>query len=225
MKGAKLVFVTMLQVIVFFAVFAAFIFLPAGTICFWQGWAFFAAFCIPTLLITIYFLFKDPALIGRRIKSGETRTEQKIFQTISGVVFFTGLLVIPGLDYRFSWSSVPCIMTIMADAFVLLGFLIVFFVFKTNSYTSATIGVSEGQKVITTGLYSVVRHPMYLGAVLILLFMPLALDSLWALIPAFFICVFVVFRLLDEEKVLLRDLDGYQEYCQKTRYHLIPLIW
>jgi len=225
MKDNNLVFKTILQVGVFFIIFAVFIFLPAGTLNFWQGWVFFAVFCISTLLITMYFLVKDPALIGRRIKSGEKRTDQKIFQSISGFVFFVGLLAIPGIDYRFSWSNVPDVIVVLSDIFVLLGFTIVFLVFNANSYTSATVEVSEGQKVISTGVYSIVRHPMYLGAVLILIFMPLALDSLWALIPALFICVFVVLRLLDEEKLLLTELDGYKEYCEKTRYHLIPFIW
>lgn len=225
MKNSNLMLKTMLQVIVFFAVFGVFIFLPAGTLRFWQGWIFFIVFCISTLFITVYFLFKDPALIERRIKSGETRKVQKIFQSISGFIFFVGLLAMPGLDYRFSWSSVPDIIVILSNVFVLLGFIIVFLVFKINSYTSATIEVSEGQKVISSGVYSIVRNPMYLGALLILVFMPLALDSLWALIPAFIIGVFVVLRLLDEEKALLEDLDGYKEYCEKTRYHLIPYIW
>jgi len=225
MKNMKLAIATMLQVLVFFVVFAGFIFLPAGTLRFWYGWAFFAVFCASTLLITVYFLVKDPALIGRRIKSGETRKEQKVFQAISGSVFFLGLLVVPGLDYRFSLSHVPLWITILADVFILLGFAIVFLVFNTNSYTSATIEVSEGQKVVSTGVYALVRHPMYLGAVLILLSMPLALGSLWALIPAVFICGFVVLRLLNEEKVLLEELDGYKEYCEKTRYHLVPFIW
>ena len=225
MKDIILTIKTMLKVVAFFLVFAVFIFLPAGTFNFWNGWTFFAVFCISTLLITIYFLFKDPALIRRRIKSGETRKEQKILQSISGFIFFVGLLVIPGLDFRFSWSSVPDVVIILSDIFVLIGFIIVFLVFRTNSYTSAIIEVSKGQKVISTGVYSIVRHPMYLGAVLILIFTPLALNSLWALIPALFICVFVVLRLLDEEKVLLNELDGYKEYCEKTRYHLIPFIW
>lgn len=182
-------------------------------------------FCISTLFITVYFLAKDPALIERRIQTSETRKAQKIIQSISGSLFFVGLLAIPGLDYRFSWSSVPDILVILADVFVLLGFVIVFLVFKVNSYTSATIAVSAGQKVISTGVYSIVRNPMYFGAVLILIFMPLALDSFWALLPALLICVFVVLRLLDEEKLLLKDLDGYKEYCEKTRYHLIPYVW
>ena len=224
-KNTNLAAQTALQVIVFFIVFALFIFIPAGTVAFWQGWGFFAVFCASTVLITVYFIKKDPALISRRISPNETRKQQKIFQSISGAVFFIGLLVIPGLDFRFSWSGVPAIIVVISDIIVLLGFIIVYFVFKTNSYTSAAIGVDKGQKVISTGVYSVVRHPMYLGAVLILIFMPLALDSLWGLIPALFICVFVVLRLLDEEKLLLKELDGYEEYCKKTRYHLIPYIW
>jgi len=225
MHKAKLAVKTMLLVIVFFAIFALFIFLPAGTLVFWQGWVFYAVFFISTLFITVYFLIKDPQLIERRVKANETRKAQKLFQSISGVVFFVGLLIIPGLDYRFSWSSVPDFVVSVSNALVLLGFLVVFFVFKSNSYTSATIGVSQGQKVVSTGVYSVVRHPMYAGAILILIFMPLSLDSLWGLIPAFFISIFVVLRLLDEEKVLMNELDGYKEYCEKTRYHLIPYIW
>ena len=225
MKDTKLAVKTMLQVLVFFVVFAVLIFLPAGTLRFWQGWVFFAVFCASTLYITIYFLVRDPDLIGRRVKTGETRKEQKIFQTISGTVFFIGLLVIPGLDFRFSWSSVPVPLTLVSDALVLLGFVIVFLVFRTNSFTSATIEVSENQKVIDTGVYAVVRHPMYMGAVLILIFSPLALDSFWALIPGLCICVFVVLRLLDEEKFLSVELDGYKAYCEKTRYRLIPYIW
>jgi len=225
MKDMKLAMITMLQVVVFFVVFAICIFLSAGTLNFWYGWAFFAVFCVSTLLITVYFLVKDPALIGRRIKSGESRKKQKVLQSLSGLLFFAGLLVLPGLDYRFSWSSVPDVIVILSDVFVLVGFIIVFLVFRANTYTSATIEVSEGQETISTGVYSLVRHPMYLGAVLVLIFMPLALNSLWALIPALFICVFVVFRLLDEEKVLLKELGGYKEYCEKIRYHLIPFIW
>jgi protein-S-isoprenylcysteine O-methyltransferase Ste14 len=225
MKSGALALKTMCQVVIFFIVFAALIFLPAGTLNFWQGWVFFALFCGSTLFITLYFLVKDPALIGRRIKTGEPRKKQKVYQSIAGFIFFVGLLVIPGADCRFSWSSVPDAIVILSNIFVLSGFVMVFLVFKTNSYTSATIEVSKGQKVISTGVYSIVRNPMYFGAVLILVFMPLALDSLWALLPSLLICVFVVLRLLDEEKVLLKDLEGYREYCEKIRYRLIPYIW
>lgn len=225
LKDIKLWVKTMFSVIVFFVIFGLFIFLPAGALAFWQGWVFFFVFFASTFFITVYFLIKDPALIERRINANEKREKQKIFQSISGFVFFVGLLLIPGLDNRFSWSNVPEYVVIISDALVLLGFVIVFFVFKSNSYTSAIIEVSQGQKLISTGVYSVVRHPMYLGAVLILIFMPLALNSFWGLIPGLFISFFVVLRLLDEEKVLLNELDGYKDYCNKIRYHLIPYIW
>lgn len=161
----------------------------------------------------------------RRSKAEEKEKNQKIFQTISGSLFFIGLLMIPSLDYRFNWSNVPTYIVLLSNFIVLLGFLIVFFVFKENTYTSAIIEVAENQKVITTGPYKLARHPMYSGAVLVILFTPLALGSWWGLIPAIFITIFVIFRLLDEEKVLLKELQGYDVYCQKTRYHLIPFIW
>jgi protein-S-isoprenylcysteine O-methyltransferase Ste14 len=224
-KNRALAVKTMLRVVVFFGVFAVFIFVPAGTLNFWQGWVFFAVFCVSTLFITSYFLVKDPALIARRIKTGETRTKQIILQSIAGFTFFTGLLVIPGLDHRFSWSGVPVVVAVLSNVFVLLGFGIVFLVFKTNSYTSATIEVSKEQTVVSTGVYAIVRNPMYFGAVLTLVFMPLALDSLWAFLPSSLVCLLVVLRLLDEEKLLLKDLDGYKAYCEKTRYRLIPYIW
>lgn len=168
---------------------------------------------------------RDPELIERRSKVEEKEKEQKIFQTISGVLFFIGLLMIPGLDHRYSWSSVSIRVVVFSDIIVLLGFLFVFFVFKENTYTSAIIEVTENQKVISTGPYAIVRHPMYTGAMMIILFTPLALGSWWGLIPAICISIFVVLRLLNEEKVLLKELQGYEDYCQKTRYHLIPFIW
>lgn len=139
---------------------------------------------------------RDPELIERRSNAKEKEKEQKMFQTISGVTFFVGLLVLPGLDYRFGWSNIPLFIVLIADVVILLGFSIVFLVFKENSYTSAIIEVSENQKVISTGPYASIS-----------------------------IIIFIVLRLLNEEKVLLKDLKGYEEYCKKTRYHLIPHIW
>ena len=133
--------------------------------------------------------------------------------------------MIPSLDYRFNWSNVPIYLVLFSDFIVLLGFLIVFFVFNENTYTSAIIEVAENQKVITTRTYKLVRHPMYSEAVMIILFTPLALGPLWELTPVIFITIVVILRLLDEEKVLLKELQGYDIYCQKVRYHLIPFIW
>ncbi|PQP86072.1 hypothetical protein CPT76_33385 [Paenibacillus sp. AR247] len=215
-----------LKLIVFFIIIFLFLFLPSGSwFGFWEAWIYFIVFFAPTLIITAYFMKRDPELMERRSKAEEKEKNQKIFQTISGSLFFIGLLMIPSLDYRFNWSNVPTYIVLLSNFIVLLGFLIVFFVFKENTYTSAIIEVAENQKVITTGPYKLARHPMYSGAVLVILFTPLALGSWWGLIPAIFITIFVIFRLLDEEKVLLKELQGYDVYCQKTRYHLIPFIW
>ncbi|MCR8630144.1 methyltransferase family protein [Paenibacillus radicis (ex Xue et al. 2023)] len=220
MLKKKIYFRTLLFSIVFFI----FLFLPAGSFNFWEAWIYFVIFLGSTFIINGYFLKRDPELIERRSNAKEKEKEQKIFQTISGISF-VGLLVLPSLDYRFGWSNVPLFILFVADVIVLLGFSIVFFVFKENSYTSAIIEVKENQKVITTGPYALVRHPMYTGAIFIILFTPLALGSIWAVIPSITIIIFIVLRLLNEEKVLLKELKGYEEYCKKTRYHLIPFIW
>lgn len=214
-----------MRTILFAIVFFAFLFLPAGSLHFSEAWIYFAIFFGSTMYINRYFLKRDPELIERRVHAKEVEKEQKIFQSISGAIFFIGLLVLPGLDYRFSWSDVPFYLVFVADFFVLLGFIIVFLVFKENSFTSAIIEVSENQQVISTGPYALVRHPMYTGAISIILFTPLALGSIWALIPAILIIIFIVLRLLNEEKILLKELAGYEDYCKKIRYHLIPFIW
>ncbi|MCC0643160.1 MULTISPECIES: methyltransferase family protein [unclassified Clostridioides] len=151
--------------------------------------------------------------------------QQILGQSIAGFLFLFGLLGVPALDNRFAWSSIPLILTIISDVLILIGFIIVFFVFRYNSFTSKVITVMSNQKVITDGPYSVVRHPMYLGAILIILFTPLALNSWWGMIAAITLCIIIVFRILDEEKLLSAELDGYKEYCQKTKYRIIPYIW
>ena len=213
------------RTILFSIVFFTFLFLPAGSFNFCEAWIYFAIFFGSTFFINGYFLKRDPELIERRLNTKEKEKEQKIFQTISGGTFFVGLLVLPGLDYRFSWSDVPLYIVLVADIIILIGFFIVFLVFKENSFTSAIIEVSENQNVISTGPYALVRHPMYTGAIFIILFTPLALGSIWALIPSISIIIFIVLRLLNEEKILLKELNGYDKYCKKIRYHLIPHIW
>jgi protein-S-isoprenylcysteine O-methyltransferase Ste14 len=194
---------------------------------FWEAWAFLSVFFFPVLFITLYFLRKDPKLIERRLRVGpvaEKRMSQKLIQSIASLFFILSFLV-PGFDHRFHWSLVPTILVIAADGILLLGFFIVFFVFKENSYTSAVVEVGTDQKVICTGPYAVVRHPMYSGALLLFFFMPISLGSWWALLLALPMFVVIVLRLLDEEKFLLRSLAGYGEYCQNVRYRLIPRIW
>jgi protein-S-isoprenylcysteine O-methyltransferase Ste14 len=203
------------------------LFVPAWSVDFWQAWVFLFIFSIAVVAITLYLLKNDPKLIEGRLKAGpyaEKEKNQKIIQTFASL-FFILLIVVPALDHRFHWSDVPIHFVLVGDIFVLLGFLIVFLVFKENSYAVGVIEVGKGQKVISTGPYAVVRHPMYSGALLMLCFVPLALGSWWGLIfifPMFFV---IVLRLLDEEKFLSKNLPGYKEYRQKTRYRLVPFVW
>ena len=200
------------------------LFLPAGTFDYWQAWLFILVLFIPVVFVLSYLLKRDPELLARRMKFKEKEVHQKLIIKISSFMFFIGFLI-PGFDYRFSWSSVPLWLVIAADIIILLSYLLVFLVFRENSYTSRIVEVAKGQKVISTGPYSVIRHPMYAGVMLMYLFMPVALGSYWALIVFVPTIGVIVFRALDEEKVLLKGLKGYREYCKKVRYRIIPGIW
>ncbi len=203
------------------------LFVPAWSVDFWQAWVFLFVFSIAVTAITLYFLKNDPKLIEGRLKAGpsaEKETTQKIIQAFASL-FFILLIVVPALDHRFHWSEVPIHFVLVGDIFVLLGLLIVFLVFKENSYAAGVIEVGKEQKVISTGPYAIVRHPMYTGALLMLCFVPLALGSWWGLVFVFPMFVVIVLRLLDEEKFLSKNLPGYKEYCQKTRYRLVPFVW
>jgi protein-S-isoprenylcysteine O-methyltransferase Ste14 len=218
--AARLILRTLISVIIV----AVFLFLPAGSLRYWQGWAFMALWFLPMLIASPYFLKHDPQLVERRLQTKEKSSEQKTIIRLAQPIVFANLLV-PGLDYRFGWSRVPLWLTILSGALVLAGYLITFWVMKENSFASRTVQVMEGQRVISTGPYRVVRHPMYFGAVLMLLFTPLALGSWWALPGFLLVGVLIVLRLLHEESVLSRELPGYSEYCERTRHRLIPLVW
>ncbi|MDO8726669.1 MAG: isoprenylcysteine carboxylmethyltransferase family protein [Candidatus Methanoperedens sp.] len=200
------------------------LFLPAGTLDYWQAWIYCAVLFIPVIFVVFYFLKKDPELLERRMRMKEKEEKQKTIIKI-GIILFSIGFIIPGLDYRYHWSNVPVPLVIAANAIVLAGYIIVFFVLRENSYASRIIEVEKGQKVITTGPYAIVRHPMYLGVLLMYLFTPIGLGSYWAIIFFLPLIPLIVVRLLNEEEVLLRELPGYKEYCQKTRYHLVPFIW
>ena len=203
---------------------AVFLFIPAGSLSYWQGWVFMAILFLPMLITSGYFLKRDPQLVERRLRTQEKISEQKTIIRWAQLVFFASLLI-PGLDYRFGWSRVPLWLTILSQLFVFVGYLITLWVMKENSFASRTVQVEEGQRVISTGPYRLVRHPMYFGAVLILLFMSPALGSWWAL-PGFLLAIpLIVLRLLNEEKMLCRDLPGYSDYCLRTRSRLLPLLW
>jgi protein-S-isoprenylcysteine O-methyltransferase Ste14 len=207
----------------------AMLFLPAGSVGFWQGWVFLGIIFIPMAFGSIYFYKRDPQLVERRLQSKEKIGEQKVIVRFASLIFF-GAFLLPGFDYRYGWSRrsfgpEPLWLMIMAQVVALAGYLMTYWVMDANSYASRTIRVEEGQKVISVGPYRIVRHPMYMGAVISMLFTPLALGSYWA-VPAFALIVpVIVLRILNEEKVLRQELAGYSEFCQRTRYRLFPFVW
>jgi protein-S-isoprenylcysteine O-methyltransferase Ste14 len=224
MKGSKLKKQVILRFIMAPIFLGLILFLPAGSLDYWQAWIYCAVLLIPASFVVFYFLKHDPELLERRMKMKEKEEKQKIIVKLGIIIFFIGF-IIPGFDYRYHWSNVPVFLVIAANVFVLSGYIFVFLVLRENSYASRIIEVEKGQKVITTGPYAIVRHPMYLGILVMYLFTPLALGSYWALIFFLPLIPLLVSRLLNEEEMLLRELPGYEEYCEKTRFHLIPYIW
>lgn len=200
------------------------ILLPAGTFDFWQVYIYLAILCLPMLFVVAYFLKINPGFLERRMKMKEHEAPQKKIVFVTSIAYLAGF-VIPGFDHRFGWSHVPDIMVLAADVLVLLSYIFIFYVFKENSYASRIIEVAEDQRVVTTGPYSIVRHPMYLGILVMYLATPVALASYWALIPWAFVPFSLVFRIRNEEKVLSEQLAGYSEYCKKVRVRMIPYIW
>jgi protein-S-isoprenylcysteine O-methyltransferase Ste14 len=208
-------------------ILAGLLFLPAGTLDYWQAWVFIAVFFGSALAITIYVMRNDPSLLERRMHAGpraEKQRRQKVIQALASIMFIAAI-VFPAIDHRFGWSFAPPFVAVAGDALVALGFLIVFLVFKENTFASATIEVNRGQQVISTGPYARVRHPMYLGGFFIFAGVPLALGSWWGLFALVPSTAVVVWRLLEEEKFLAKSLPGYSEYRTKVKYRLVPLIW
>jgi protein-S-isoprenylcysteine O-methyltransferase Ste14 len=203
------------------------LFIPAWTLHYWQAWMFLAVYFACSLAITLYLMEKDPKLLQRRMSGGPTaekRLTQKIIMFFASLGFI-GLTIFPALDHRFAWSHMPPYMALAGDALVALGFLAIFFVFKENTFSSATIELAANQKLVSTGPYAVVRHPMYAAALVLLLGMPIALGSWWGLLVVVAMMPALIWRLIDEEKFLLRNLAGYAEYRCAVRFRLMPLVW
>ena len=203
------------------------IFVPRGTFHYWQGWAFLAMFAAVAAGYTVYLVRYDPALLRRRMERGIANEKETAQKKIVSLLYmaFIALAVIPPLDVRFGWSHVPWYVSVAGDLLILFAFYIFYLVAKVNSYAASTIRVGTGQTVVSTGLYGVVRHPMYFGALLMVAGVALALGSWWALLISPFVVIILCLRILNEEAVLIRELAGYDEYRQKVRYRLMPLVW
>jgi protein-S-isoprenylcysteine O-methyltransferase Ste14 len=209
------------------AVLGLTLFSLAGTLHYEQGWTFLLVFSTCSLAITLYLMKNDPELLERRVKAGpiaEQRPRQKVIQGLASVAFLS-TIVVPALDRRLGWSRVPLPVVLLGDVLVGVGFWIVFLVYRENSYASAVIEVGADQKVIDTGPYAWVRHPMYAGALLLIAGIPVALGSYWGLLTLAPFIAIIVGRLLDEETLLVQELTGYDAYRRKTPYRLIPYIW
>ena len=208
-------------------VMALLLFGAAGTLHYWQAWLFLAIYFAASLALTLYLVKYDPALLGRRMRGGpfaEREPAQKVIMSFASLGFIV-LLVLPAVDHRFGWSHMSPSAAAAGDALVLLGWLGIFFVFKENSFASATIESAADQRVISSGPYAWVRHPMYATALVMLLGMPIALGSWWGVLVVVAILPGLIWRLLDEERFLARTLPDYVEYQRSVRYRLLPLVW
>jgi protein-S-isoprenylcysteine O-methyltransferase Ste14 len=203
---------------------ALMIFIPAGSLKFWNGWLFMGALFIPMVFILIYLLVKEPELLTRRLKTKEKEKTQKAYQALSIIVCLIAFIV-PGLDFRFNWSNVPLSIVLISTLIMMSGYLMFFIVMKQNTYASRVIEIQDEQKLVDTGLYSFIRHPMYLAGIFLFGFAPLVLGSYYALIPMVFIPILLIIRIKNEEKVLINGLKGYDEYMKKVKYRLLPFIW
>jgi protein-S-isoprenylcysteine O-methyltransferase Ste14 len=206
---------------------AALIFAPAWSVAYWQGWLYWAVSCAGVWALTFYLLHHDPDLMKRRLKAGplaERRPRQRLIQSVTSV-FLAAIYIVPGIDHHQGWSQVPWPGVAFGELLVVLGFIIVFWTFRENSFASSIVEVTPGQRVVSTGPYARVRHPMYSGALLIFFGTPLALGSWWGLIPAAGLAGALVWRLLDEERVLIDELAGYRSYRETVRARLVPGLY
>jgi protein-S-isoprenylcysteine O-methyltransferase Ste14 len=215
------------QSVIALLAFGVLLFVPAGTLHYWQAWVFLAVFTIASLYSAVYLFRKNPAVVERRMRAGpkaETRPVQKVVTSAISIVFIA-VLVFSALDHRFGWSPVPPALSLIGDALVVIGLGTAIFTVNQNSYAAANITVEESQTVISTGLYGIVRHPMYMGVMIMMTGIPLALDSYWGLVVLVPILIVFAVRIADEEKLLNQELEGYRDYVGRVRHRLVPYVW
>ena len=200
------------------------IFLPAGSFSYYQGWLLMALLFVPMFVAGIIMMVKNPSLLASRLNAKEKEKAQSVVVKLSGLMF-TGGFVVSGLGYRFGWYMLPLPVVIVGTVLFILAYILYAEVLRENTYLSRTIEIQEGQKVIDTGLYGIVRHPMYMATLLLFLSMPLVLGSVFALVIFLVYPILISLRIKYEEKFLEKELEGYKEYKQKVKYRLIPLIW
>ncbi len=200
------------------------LFLPAWSLNYWNGWLYLGALFVPMTFTVIYFYLRDPALLEKRLNTNEREKEQQSYVKLSLLLFVAGF-VLPGFDFRFGWSNMPVWLVVTGVVLLEAGYVLFILVMKENSYASRIIEIQENQKLIDTGLYALVRHPMYLAASMIYLSSPLILGSFFALIPIAFTPMILGYRAVHEEQVLKEGLEGYREYTEKVRYRLVPFLW
>ena len=220
----KLLFSALIKVTLGILLVGALIFLPAGTLAFAKGWLLMGLLFIPMLIAGFVMLFKAPKLLAKRLDAKEKQGDQKLVVAMSGLMFVAGF-VVAGLDHRFSWSRMPMAVTVASSVLFLFAYVLYAEVLRENAYLSRTVKVEEGQTVISTGLYGIVRHPMYAATILLFIMMPLVLGSWYAAIIFLAYPVLIVIRLSGEEKLLLKELPGYGQYREKVKYRIIPFIW
>lgn len=221
---AVLLAMTLARVLAGLLLFGALLFVPAGTIRFWEAWVYVVLTFVPMAVLAFLMLAWDPARMERRMRLREGRTEQK--RAIAAMsVLLLAILIIAGLDRRYSWSTVPTAVVLIADALVVVGYVFYGLTIRENRYASRVVEIQQNQVVISTGPYSIVRHPMYLGASLMFGLAPLALGSYWGLIPAILFPLMLAARLKNEEQLLRESLQGYDDYTRKVKYRLVPFVW
>ena len=220
----KLFFEAILKFICGIILIGLLIFIPAGTVYYFNGWLFMGILFIPMLIAGIIMMIKNPSLLKSRLDAKEKQKEQNLLIKLSGLMFIVGF-ILAGLDFRFKWLELPTFIPYIFACLFLLAYLMWAEVLRENTYLARTIKVTDGQKVIDTGLYGIIRHPMYTATLILFLSMPLVLGSLISFFVFLFYPILIICRIINEEKFLEKELNGYKEYKQKVKYRLIPFIW